>query len=93
MIYAKGKAAHESCWHIFNVVNLKHRLTSLFFSSSGFTDLYFHRGESVRSEINIILAFKRIVAVITILGKRKYLGCYATAEEAALSIARRRSTD
>jgi hypothetical protein len=33
------------------------------------------------------------VAVITILGKRKYLGCYATAEEAALSIARRRSTD
>ena len=33
------------------------------------------------------------VAQITILGKRKYLGCYATAEEAALSIARRRSTD
>ena len=33
------------------------------------------------------------VAQLNILGKSKYLGCYATAEEAALSIARRRSTD
>ena len=32
-------------------------------------------------------------ARITILGKKVILGCFATAEEAALSIARRRSTD
>ena len=32
-------------------------------------------------------------ARITILGKKVILGCYATAEEAALSIARRPSTD
>ena len=32
-------------------------------------------------------------AQITILGKKVFLGCFATAGEAALSISRRRSTD
>ena len=51
---------------------------------TGYSYLGVNKGQSLNTPYE---------ARITILGKRVYLGCFATAEEAALSIARRRSTD